>query len=133
MVTSRVVNIVAGSILIGCGVLGCFWPVLVADYYGLVIEQLDAKTMIRTLAGFCAGVGCLLVYFAMHLDNQRPILLVLIVVLLSFALPRTLGLLIDGFAQPLMWYELGFELLALIFVSIIYFGDKTRYKVRQDC
>ncbi len=133
MAISKVANIVAGFILMVCGVVGCLWPVSVADYYGLVITLPDAKTMIRSMSGFCAGVGCLFVYFGVFLGDQRPVLLTLMIVLCSFAFPRIVGLLVDGLMQPLMWYELAFELFALLCVSIIYFRDKNRYKPRQYC
>jgi hypothetical protein len=113
-------NMIGGFILLACGVVGCFSPDAVASYYGFVYEQLEAKTTVRVLAGLCMGVGGLLMYFAYYCDNQRPIIFSLGIILLSFALPRLLGLIVDGFNQPDMWYELLFEIGALLFVVYVY-------------
>ncbi|MFT7389229.1 MAG: hypothetical protein ACI8VC_002494 [Candidatus Endobugula sp.] len=120
MQLAKSTNIIGGFILLACGVVGCFYPDAVASYYGFVYEQLEAKTTIRVLAGLCMGVGGLLMYFAYRCVDQRPILFSLWVILLSFALPRFLGLLIDGFSQSLMLYELTFEVVAIIVVACIY-------------
>ncbi|MGS2716662.1 DUF4345 family protein [Eionea flava] len=126
MQLTRSTNIIGGLILLACGCIGCFYPDAVAAYYGFEYQQLAAKTTIRVLAGFCMGVGGLLMYFGYHCSDQRPILLSLWVILASFALPRALGLWLDGVDQPTMWPELGFELLALFVVGVIYLRNKVR-------
>lgn len=125
MQLARSTNIIGGLILLACGWIGCFYPDAVAAYYGFEYQQLDAKTTVRALAGFFAGVGGLLMYFGYRCSNQRPILFSLWVILASFAFPRVLGLWLDGVDQPIMWPELGFELLALLVVGVIYLRYKT--------
>jgi hypothetical protein len=110
----KVVNVLAGILLIACGLAACFWPDGVADDYGMHFIELQAKTTIRVVGGFFLGVGYLFVFFAYTISDQRPLLFCLGIVLASFALPRMLGLFLDGFHQTTMVYELLFELLCLI-------------------
>jgi hypothetical protein len=124
MQLAKSTNVIGGFILLLCGVIGCFYPDVVASYYGFVYERLEAKTTIRVLAGLCMGVGGLLIYFAYYCVDQRPVLFSLFVVLLSFAAPRLLGLLLDGFSQTSMWCELAFEAAAIMVVGYVY----VRYK-----
>lgn len=120
----KVVNFIAGVVLLLCGLVGCFYPDLVGEYYGMRFDQLDAKTTVRVLGGFCAGVGSLFVFFAITLQQQRPLLFCLMVVLASFALPRMLGLYIDGFNQASMVYELIFEAISLVFIVGVFLTMK---------
>lgn len=120
MQIAQLTNIIGGFILFVCGIVGCFYPDAVAAYYGFEYVQLEAKTTVRVLAGFCMGVGGLLMHFAYHCANQRPILFSLWVILASFALPRLFGLVVDGVNQPAMWYELAFEVSALVVVGIVF-------------
>ena len=120
MQLAKSTNIIGGFILLACGVVGCFFPDVVADYYGFVYAQVEAKTTMRVLAGLCMGVGGLIVYFACRSDDQRPVVLSLGVILASFALPRLLGLMVDGFDQTDMWYELFFEISSILFVAYVY-------------
>jgi len=120
MQLAKSTNIIGGFILLACGVVGCFFPDAVANYYGFVYEQVEAKTTMRVLGGLCMGVGGLLMYFAFYSDDQRPVVLSLGVFLASFALPRLLGLMVDGVDQPGMWYEFFFEICSLLFVVYVY-------------
>ncbi|EGG95468.1 hypothetical protein IMCC1989_2835 [gamma proteobacterium IMCC1989] len=128
MQLAKSTNIVGGFILFVCGIVGCFFPDAVANYYGFVYEQLEAKTTVRVLAGLCMGVGGLLMYFACCCYDQRPVLLSLGVILISFAAPRLLGLIVDGIDQPNMWYELLFEISALLFVVYVHCRCKVAVK-----
>lgn len=116
----KITNISAGVLLVLCGLAACFTPLLVADYYGFVFEQIQAKTTLRVIGGFFIGVGGLFIYLALQLKSQQSLLLALIVILVSFALPRILGLIVDGASQEGMWHELAFEVLALLFVIWVY-------------
>jgi hypothetical protein len=120
MQLAKSTNIIGGFILLACGVVGCFFPDAVANYYGFVYEQVEAKTTMRVLGGLFMGVGGLLMYFACNSDDQRPVVISLGVILAGFALPRLLGLMVDGIEQPDMWYELLFEICSLLFVVYVY-------------
>ncbi len=122
------VNLLAGVLLACCGVLACFYPQASADYYGLGLERLEAKTTIRVVGGFFAGIGILFLIFACRLQQQKNLLLCLAVVMASFSLPRILGLYLDGLNQTLMIYELLFELIFLTFVVWVYRRDESRCK-----
>jgi hypothetical protein len=118
--TPKRVNVFAGVLLVVCGLVACLWPDSVANYYGMHLMELQAKTSIRAVGGFFVGVGYLFIFFAYTVSNQRPLLFCLAIVLLSFALPRIFGLYLDGFHQMTMVYELLFELLCLMGVVWLY-------------
>lgn len=128
MQLAKSTNIIGGFLLLVCGVVGCFFPDTVAAYYGYSYEQPSATITMRVLAGLFISVGYLLMHFAWQCDNQQPVLFSLWIVLLSFAVPRMLGLWLDGASQSMMWYELGFEVFALVVVAWVYLAYKKRYK-----
>lgn len=126
MNTAKVINVIAGVVLFVCGVVACLLPILVGDYYGIAFIELEAKTTVRVLGGFCCGIGGLLVYFALRSHDQKPILFALAIILLSFALPRFFGLIMDGFDQQKMVYELVFEIISLMIVVRTYVKNEMR-------
>jgi hypothetical protein len=113
-------NVIASIVLCVCGVVACLFPAMVGDYYGMAFLEPDAKTTVRVLGGFCCGIAYLLAHFAYRLHDQKPLLFCVAVILLSFALPRFLGLVIDGVDQPKMIYELVFEVVSLMIVVRLY-------------
>jgi hypothetical protein len=120
MNVANIMNMTAGIVLLACGIVACVWPILVGDYYSMAFLAPEAKTTVRVLGGFCCGVGYLLMHFSRCLHDQRPLLFCVGVILLSFALPRFFGLLMDGFAQQKMVYELVFEVVCLMVVVRTY-------------
>lgn len=113
---AKTINLTAGVVLLVCGIVACLYPSAVGEYYGMTFVEMDAKTTVRVFGGFCCGVAYLLMYFAWRLEDQIPLLFSLAVILLSFAAPRLLGLIMDGFDQQKMVYELVFEVVSLVFV-----------------
>lgn len=115
-------NIVAGVLLFACGIAALFFPNAVADYYGFVYEQLSAKTTMRVIGGFFFAVGYLFIHCSCRADEDTQIMILhsLLLVMVGFAGARLLGLLLDGFSQPLMMYELIFESVVITWLLVVH-------------
>ena len=120
MNTARYFNIFCALVFIIVGIMGIMYPDGAAKFYGLSLNTLDGKTEIRALSGFGLSVGVVLGYFAFKLDNQKPILLSLGIILLGYIIPRLIGLYLDGINQPIIHKELLFEVVILIITLFFY-------------
>jgi hypothetical protein len=132
---AKITNLIAGLLLMACGVAACFLPDSVAAYYGFSFDEVQAKTTLRVIGGFFIGVAYLFVYFALRLSNQQPLLYALCILLASFALSRIISIWIDGVVQVGMWYELSFELVSLVLVIMVYIkgrGEEGRKRTAKE-
>ncbi len=121
MSAAKLTNYVAGLLLMLCGVMACFFPIIVGDYYGMKLEQAQAITTLRVVGGFFISVGWLFIIFARKNAHNKELLFSLLVIMIGFAASRILGLIIDGVQQSSMLYELYFELFCIVFVAYVYF------------
>jgi len=117
---AKILNISIGVLFLMLGLFGVFFPETVGEYYGWSYQTLQSKTQLRVLLGSFAGIGCLLIYLGYQCADQRPVLFALAILNISYILPRVVGLVVDGLEQPLIMYELLFEVSLLLVIRVLF-------------
>ena len=74
--------------------------------------------------GFMAVMGALWLSACLLFFRQRRLLLLTGIMTSGFIASRLGGLLIDGFDQHFTYIELGFEIIALVIIIIVYISSR---------
>lgn len=117
---AKIFSSIVGLSFIAVGIIGVFLPEALASFYGFTLQSLQAKTELRAVSGLSLSVGYLLIHFAWVLEKQTIVLLTVMILTFSYLAPRILGLILDGFDQPMMHKELIVELVVLVIAFILY-------------
>ena len=80
----------------------------------------QSKTILRVMMGFMAVMGTLWLAARVLFFNQRRLLLLTGIMTAGFVASRIGGLLIDGLDQHFTYIELGFEIIALLIIIVVY-------------
>lgn len=108
--------LINGIIFLIVGLRALFTPVdAVAVPYGLIADETDAKSYLRSSAG---GVG--IVAGAVQLAGSMmpmlalPALVMVVTILSGLILGRLMSLMLDGKPGFFVWFSAGFEMLGLV-------------------
>ncbi len=111
MLLARILLLFNGAAFALYGIGCIFSPLLVADYAGMELPGPDALTeVVAMYGGLQTGIGILFLYHGLQPARIQSGLVLVVVLLGSLALARTLGLLIHGITP----YNLG----AVLFESL---------------
>ena len=80
----------------------------------------QSKTILRVMMGFMAVMGTSWLAACVLFFNQRRLLLLTGNMTAGFVASRIGGLLIDGSDQHFTYIELGFEIIALLIIIVVY-------------
>lgn len=114
----QIINFSAGLLLFVLGLMGYFNPEwFFTEKYDIVTPTAQSRTILRVMMGFMTTVGAFWLY-AFFVVNQQRLLRLTAGLTIGFILSRVGGLFLDGWNQEFTYLELGFEILALIFIGI---------------
>ena len=115
------INFLAGVLLLFLGLTGYASPEWFFTHkYDVIMPTPQSKTILRVMMGFMAVMGVLWLAACLLFFDQRRLLLITGVMTSGFVAARIGGLLLDGFVQHFTYIELGFELIALFIIIIVY-------------
>lgn len=119
MKAAKIFNMINGVFYGLYGLYGALLPVKFSEIMGwtpslLGLHQIRAVSLVMAVLGVLAFV-----YARRHAD-QRPLLLVFIIVTLGFAAGRILGLATDGIGPSQTYFEIAFEITWAFIAYIIY-------------
>lgn len=117
---AKVFNLLIALSFIALGIIGVFLPEALASFYGFTLQNIEAKTELRAVSSLSLGVGYLLVYFALVSKKQTVILLCVAGLTFIYFLGRLLGLMLDGFDQPMILKESIIELVVILIALYLY-------------
>ena len=104
MTSWRLVLVIIGLSFVGFGAAFIAYPGDMASIVSLVLINATARTDVRaTYGGLEFGVGVFFLTCAMRRDFVRVGLFAAACVLVGMATARTVGLMLDGFWQPIEW------------------------------
>jgi hypothetical protein len=102
MTSWRLLLVIIGMSFVGFGAAFMTWPGDMASIVSLVLIHPSARTDVRaTYGGLEFGLGVFLLACALRRDFVRVGLFAAACVLVAMATARSVGLLLDGFWQPL--------------------------------
>lgn len=115
------INLFAGILLLVLGLAGYASPEwFFTDKYDVLMPSPQSKTILRVMMGFMAVMGTLWLAACVLFFNQRRLLLLTGIMTAGFVASRIGGLLIDGLDQHFTYIEMGFEIIALIVIIVVY-------------
>ena len=116
-----IINLFAGILLLVLGLAGYASPEwFFTDKYDVLMPSPQSKTILRVMMGFMAVMGTLWLAACVLFFNQRRLLLLTGIMTAGFVTSRIGGLLIDGLDQHFTYIEMGFEIIALIVIIVVY-------------
>ena len=116
-----IINLFAGILLLVLGLAGYASPEwFFTDKYDVLMPSPQSKTILRVMMGFMAVMGTLWLAACVLFFNQRRLLLLTGNMTAGFVASRIGGLLIDGLDQHFTYIELGFEIIALLIIIVVY-------------
>ena len=116
-----IINLFAGILLLVLGLAGYASPEwFFTDKYDVLMPSPQSKTILRVMMGFMAVMGTLWLAACVLFFNQRRLLLLTGIMTAGFVASRIGGLLIDGLDQHFTYIELGFEIIALLIIIVVY-------------
>ena len=116
-----IINLFAGLLLLVLGLAGYASPEwFFTDKYDVLMPSPQSKTILRVMMGFMAVMGTLWLAACVLFFNQRRLLLLTGIMTAGFVASRIGGLLIDGLDQHFTYIELGFEIIALLIIIVVY-------------
>lgn len=116
-----IINLFAGILLLVLGLAGYASPEwFFTDKYYVLMPSPQSKTILRVMMGFMAVMGTLWLAACVLFFNQRRLLLLTGIMTAGFVASRIGGLLIDGLDQHFTYIEMGFEIIALIVIIVVY-------------
>lgn len=115
------INLFAGILLLVLGLAGYASPEwFFTDKYDVLMPSPQSKTILRVMMGFMAVMGTLWLAECVLFFNQRRLFLLTGIMTAGFVASRIGGLLIDGLDQHFTYIELGFEIIALLIIIVVY-------------
>ena len=119
------INFTAGLLLLILGLAGYAAPEwFFTQKYDVLTPTPKSKTILRVMMGFMAVMGALWLSACLLFFHQRRLLLLTGIMTSGFIVSRLGGLLIDGFDQHFTYIELGFEMIALVIIIIVYISSR---------
>lgn len=119
------INFTAGLLLLILGLAGYAAPEwFFTQKYDVLMPTPQSKTILRVMMGFMAVMGALWLFACLLFFRQRRLLLLTGIMTSGFIASRLGGLLIDGFDQHFTYIELGFEIIALVIIIIVYISSR---------
>ena len=119
------INFTAGLLLLILGLAGYAAPEwFFTQKYDVLTPTPQSKTILRVMMGFMAVMGALWLSDYLLFFHQRRLLLLTGIMTSGFIVSRLGGLLIDGFDQHFTYIELGFEMIALVIIIIVYISSR---------
>ena len=119
------INFTAGLLLLILGLAGYASPEwFFTQKYDVLMPTPQSKTILRVMMGFMAVMGALWLSACLLFFHQRRLLLLTGIMTAGFIVSRLGGLLIDGFDQHFTYVELGFEIIALVIIIIVYISSR---------
>lgn len=119
------INFTAGLLLLILGLAGYAAPEwFFTQKYDVLTPTPQSKTILRVMMGFMAVMGALWLSACLLFFHQRRLLLLTGIMTSGFIVSRLGGLLIDGFDQHFTYIELGFEMIALVIIIIVYISSR---------
>ena len=119
------INFTAGLLLLILGLAGYAAPEwFFTQKYDVLMPTPQSKTILRVMMGFMAVMGALWLFACLLFFRQRRLLLLTGIMTSGFISSRLGGLLIDGFDQHFTYIELGFEIIALVIIIIVYISSR---------
>ncbi|MEL0301232.1 MAG: DUF4345 family protein [Flavobacteriaceae bacterium] len=92
--------------------------------YDVLTPTPQSKTILKVMMGFMAVMGALWLSACPLFFHQRRLLMLNGIMTAGFIPSRPGGLLIDGFDQHFTYIELGFEMIALVIIIIVYISSR---------
>lgn len=119
------INFTAGLLLLILGLAGYAAPEwFFTQKYDVLTPTPQSRTILRVMMGFMAVMGALWLSACPLFFHQRRLLLLTGIMTAGFIPSRPGGLLIDGFDQHFTYIELGFEMIALVIIIIVYISSR---------
>lgn len=115
----KVFNYLNGIFYVLFGLYGTFLPKGMAEFMGWELSLLGFHEM-RAVSLVMAVLGLMVCLYARKLSDQRPLTLLLIIVVLGFFAGRLLGVVLDGAGPVQTYQEMGFEAVIIALGAFLY-------------
>jgi len=115
---AKLFNVLNGVFYVLFGLYWTFQPRAVGDIFGWEAPGVLGMHELRAYGMFFFAFGMVILAAAFRREDQRPLVLALIVITLSFFVGRALGLVLDGTGPMLTYYEMGLEIFTMTLGAI---------------